>query len=570
MAYLILPPARRRLALAASLPLAPEYAGGLDWLFQSPLGLQNLGAKRGSWSDAQSQSSNTWSVSPVGRTRNNPPIGGGDDTTGYVSAAVGSNVDAFTLFIYYRVNVVWALRGVLQYASVTNSGSPRLLLQNNGDTRLYWAGSYRITDPIQGGAGSVRCDVITASGRQVKWWCNGRFVGGCFEFASNTASTLWLGNGYQYSAQISIASGGWWEGRALPDYLAALLSADPFAVLQTPKPRLYFDLGAGGGITIAATAGTSSATGIAAGVSQGITVNAAVGTAAASAVAAAVTQAITVNATAGASAASGVSAGIALGGSVLATVGTSAATGVAAAVSLGTTVNAAVGSSAAAGVLAGIGLGITTGVGTSAARGVTAAIEQAHTIAATAGAARATAVTAAISLGGDIGATAGASRATGVTANVSVDHTVAATAGASRAVGVAASVADQIVVPANVGSSVASGVAALVSGSITVAATAGVSTAIGAAASVGFGALISCGIGTARALGVSALVQQGVQIDAAAGSSRAAGITTEVWLSDIRSVGNRRLGDESPVVDPQRRVRAQRQQVPHRKLRPIQ
>ena len=167
----------------------------------------------------------------------------------------------------------------------------------------------------------------------------------------------------------------------------AAITRHPDAPWQLFEPRrIWVPVSAGGGTTINAGVGESTAAGSTADISLGTTVNTGVGSAVADGSAASVSRGATVNASIGAAVAAGLDADISTSAGEY-QVGNAVADGATASISLGTTVSADVSNAVAAGSTADVSLGTTVaaGVGNAVADGLSATITAGQTVSATVG-----------------------------------------------------------------------------------------------------------------------------------------------------------------------------------------
>ena len=262
-------------------------------------------------------------------------------------------------------------------------------------------GVTRVSGTTSTSAGKTSVFLATTGPRGMRLFENGRLIG------SNAASPV-----RTVDAALAFGLGDCYAGTSgnsaytlavpwnvqLSDELARSISENPWQIFAPAKRVLFASASAGGDVTITATLGTATASGLTASVTQSATVSGALGTATASGLTATVSQAATVAANLATATASGLAADVQSAGNV--------------------TISANIGIATASGRQANIGDSVTVSAsrGTATAAGYTAAIEIAFTLAANRGTAQATGKTATIYASDVISASMGQGIASGYAA----------------------------------------------------------------------------------------------------------------------------------------------------------
>lgn len=276
-------------------------------------------------------------------------------------------------------------------AGVANSGlsAPRIMVGENGSrtacTTVPSGGSTVYVSEVSQTAGGSRAYIGRLAGTGLSFWQDG-----VLQETKTQATNYWAGCdrffvggvGWNQTADADVYLAGIWA-RALSDDEIVTLSANPWQLFE---PRRVPVSAGGGGTTINAGVGESTADGSTADISLGTTVNAGVGSAVADGSAASVSRGTTVNASIGAAVAAGLDADIGTSAGEY-QVGNAVADGATASISLGTTVSADVSNAVAAGSTADVSLGTTVaaGVGNAVADGLSATITAGQTVSATVG-----------------------------------------------------------------------------------------------------------------------------------------------------------------------------------------
>lgn len=304
-------------------------------------------------------------------------------TPGAATYAIGSNASSGNAFIGLRVPGAGATNRIEFGLRVSNGGSFGRIVTDGGFTTS---------------VGGIYCAVAVVPPNSVNTSSAYLYVNGVrhatVEDLLNYTGTVAFGRFETIGAvrrNIGVDQfsddGVFWAASGLggiDEQTAQRISAEMWAVFE-PR-RIWVPVSAGGGTTINAGVGESTAAGSTADISLGTTVNTGVGSAVADGSAASVSRGATVNASIGAAVAAGLDADIGTSAGEY-QVGNAVADGATASISLGTTVSADVSNAVAAGSTADVSLGTTVaaGVGNAVADGPSATITAGQTVSATVG-----------------------------------------------------------------------------------------------------------------------------------------------------------------------------------------
>lgn len=198
--------------------------------------------------DPGTSSSATISVGPAGKSIHT--VNGGTQGHHYAVKSI-QTVNPWSLVMWLTVgdaNAATAV-GLAQVASTTaSSGGPQIMLARNGQTLRMYDPINSYTDETNAlQIGTTHCIVITYDGATKRLYRNGaqRLSVTSGNLGANTATRLWVGNGYPNSGLNDIYLCAYLD-RALPYAFARDLSGNPLLAFEPEQIFIPVDLPAYG------------------------------------------------------------------------------------------------------------------------------------------------------------------------------------------------------------------------------------------------------------------------------------------------------------------------------------